>query len=107
MGGLGTSRRAGTNLDVWGGPWGTELQSACAPPCAPQAVCRTGNSCECSLGYEGDGRTCTGEQVAGHVGRVATLPSCHLVHPFSPCPQWPTCARMGVVVVVSTPTAAR
>ncbi|KAF6313567.1 stabilin 1 [Rhinolophus ferrumequinum] len=36
-----------------------ELQSACAPPCAPQAVCRTGNSCECSLGYEGDGRTCT------------------------------------------------
>ncbi|XP_059735491.1 stabilin-1 isoform X1 [Bos taurus] len=36
-----------------------ELQPVCAPPCAPQAVCRAGNSCECSLGYEGDGRTCT------------------------------------------------
>ncbi|XP_047632182.1 stabilin-1 isoform X1 [Phacochoerus africanus] len=36
-----------------------ELKPVCAPPCAPQAVCRVGNSCECSLGYEGDGRTCT------------------------------------------------
>lgn len=36
-----------------------ELQPVCSPACAPQAVCRAGNSCECSLGYEGDGRTCT------------------------------------------------
>ncbi|XP_054935433.1 stabilin-1 isoform X14 [Physeter macrocephalus] len=36
-----------------------ELQPVCAPPCASQAVCRAGHSCECSLGYEGDGRTCT------------------------------------------------
>ncbi|ELV10375.1 Stabilin-1 [Tupaia chinensis] len=36
-----------------------ELQPACDPPCAPQAVCRAANSCECSLGYEGDGHTCT------------------------------------------------
>ncbi|KAM7062717.1 stabilin-1 isoform 5-T5 [Molossus nigricans] len=36
-----------------------ELQPVCAPPCAPQAVCRAGNSCECRLGYEGDGHTCT------------------------------------------------
>uniref|UniRef100_A0A4X1VIF4 Stabilin-1 n=1 Tax=Sus scrofa TaxID=9823 RepID=A0A4X1VIF4_PIG len=43
------------------GPGGVqeELKPVCAPPCAPQAVCRVGNSCECSLGYEGDGRTCT------------------------------------------------
>ncbi|XP_004368663.1 stabilin-1 [Trichechus manatus latirostris] len=36
-----------------------ELQPVCTPPCAPQAVCRENNSCECSLGYEGDGRECT------------------------------------------------
>ncbi|XP_013217053.2 stabilin-1 isoform X1 [Ictidomys tridecemlineatus] len=36
-----------------------ELQPVCTPPCAPQAMCRAGNSCECSLGYEGDGRVCT------------------------------------------------
>lgn len=36
-----------------------ELRPVCAPPCAPQATCRAGNSCECGLGYEGDGRVCT------------------------------------------------
>ncbi|XP_012575895.1 PREDICTED: stabilin-1 [Condylura cristata] len=36
-----------------------EVQPVCAPPCAPQAVCREGNICECSLGYEGDGQECT------------------------------------------------
>lgn len=68
------SRRAATNLDVWGGPWGTELQPVCAPPCAPQAVCRAGNSCECGLGYEGDGRTCAGEQGC-RGGEPTPLPS--------------------------------
>lgn len=48
---------------ICGWALGTELQPVCVPPCAPQAVCRAGNSCECSLGYEGDGRTCTGKQV--------------------------------------------
>ncbi|KAK2489047.1 hypothetical protein MC885_021321 [Smutsia gigantea] len=38
---------------------GAELQPVCSPTCASQAMCRAGNSCECSLGYEGDGRTCT------------------------------------------------
>lgn len=108
MGGdLGGSRRTATNLDMWGGPWGTELQPVCAPPCAPQAVCRAGNSCECSLGYEGDGRMCTGEQVGGDVRWEAPLPSCHLVQALSPCPQWQTCARMGVAAAVSMPTAVR
>ncbi|KAM6169920.1 stabilin-1 [Rhynchocyon petersi] len=36
-----------------------ELPPVCTPPCAQQAVCRANNSCECSLGYEGDGRVCT------------------------------------------------
>ncbi|XP_049633421.1 stabilin-1 [Suncus etruscus] len=36
-----------------------KLQPVCTPPCAPQAVCRVGNSCECNLGYEGDGHQCT------------------------------------------------
>uniref|UniRef100_A0A8C3K8R3 Stabilin 1 n=1 Tax=Calidris pygmaea TaxID=425635 RepID=A0A8C3K8R3_9CHAR len=31
----------------------------CSPPCHPQAVCRSGNLCECNLHYEGDGRTCS------------------------------------------------
>ncbi|PKU35306.1 stabilihypothetical protein [Limosa lapponica baueri] len=31
----------------------------CSPPCHPQAVCRSGNLCECHLHYEGDGRTCS------------------------------------------------
>lgn len=101
------SRRAATNLDVWGGPWGTELQPVCAPPCAPQAVCRAGNSCECSLGYEGDGRTCTGEQGC-RGGGPPPLPSRYPVQPRPPRPpQWWTCARMGVVAAASTPTAAR
>ncbi|XP_036187884.1 stabilin-1 isoform X6 [Myotis myotis] len=46
----------------WTGPFcevQLELQPVCVPPCAPQAVCRAGNICECSLGYEGDGHTCT------------------------------------------------
>lgn len=43
-----------------------ELKPVCAPPCAPQAVCRVGNSCECSLGYEGDGRTCTVVDLCQH-----------------------------------------
>lgn len=82
----GASRRAATNLDMCCGPRGTELQPVCAPPCAPEAVCRVGNSCECSLGYEGDGRTCTGEQVGGEVRWEALLPSCHLVQPLPPFP---------------------
>lgn len=51
--------KATTNLVLGAGPSGTELQPVCTPPCAPKAVCRAGNSCECSLGYEGDGRVCT------------------------------------------------
>ena len=78
------SRRAATNLDVWGGPWGTELQPVCAPPCAPQAVCRAGNSCECSLGYEGDGRTCTGEP--GRRAHSPPIPSGALPDPTPSSP---------------------
>ncbi|NXU52032.1 STAB1 protein, partial [Turnix velox] len=33
------------------------LTPTCSPPCHPQAVCRSGNLCECNLHYEGDGRT--------------------------------------------------
>lgn len=53
---------------------GTELQPVCTPPCATQAMCRVGNSCECSLGYEGDGRVCTGKQKAGICRREALDP---------------------------------
>ncbi|XP_074862088.1 stabilin-1 isoform X2 [Carettochelys insculpta] len=31
----------------------------CSPACHPNASCRAENVCECSLHYEGDGRTCT------------------------------------------------
>ncbi|XP_060060520.1 stabilin-1 isoform X2 [Erinaceus europaeus] len=61
-----------------------ELQPVCTPPCAPQAVCRTGNSCECSLGYEGDGRVCTVADLCqdGHGG----------------CSQHANCSQVGTVV---------
>ncbi|XP_034353974.1 stabilin-1 isoform X2 [Arvicanthis niloticus] len=61
-----------------------ELQPVCTPPCAPQAVCRLGNSCECSLGYEGDGRVCT----------VADL--CQKGH--GGCSQHANCSQVGTVV---------
>uniref|UniRef100_A0A8C8E5F1 Stabilin 1 n=1 Tax=Otus sunia TaxID=257818 RepID=A0A8C8E5F1_9STRI len=35
------------------------MTPACSPPCHPQAVCRSGNLCECNLHYEGDGRMCS------------------------------------------------
>ncbi|XP_075015285.1 stabilin-1 isoform X2 [Calonectris borealis] len=35
------------------------MTPTCSPPCHPQAVCRSGNLCECNLHYEGDGRTCS------------------------------------------------
>ncbi|XP_019483671.1 PREDICTED: stabilin-1 [Hipposideros armiger] len=61
-----------------------ELQPVCAPPCAPQAVCRAGNSCECSLGYEGDGRMCTVVDLCqdGHGG----------------CSEHANCSQVGTVV---------
>ncbi|XP_066469618.1 stabilin-1 [Tiliqua scincoides] len=31
----------------------------CSPACHPNAVCRSNNTCECKLYYEGDGRRCT------------------------------------------------
>ncbi|KAM5280077.1 stabilin-1 [Ctenodactylus gundi] len=61
-----------------------ELQPVCVPPCAPQAMCRAGNSCECSLGYEGDGRVCT----------VADL--CHDGH--GGCSEHANCSQVGTVV---------
>lgn len=61
-----------------------ELQPVCTPPCAPQAVCRLGNSCECSLGYEGDGRVCT----------VADL--CQKGH--GGCSKHANCSQVGTVV---------
>ncbi|XP_045688009.1 stabilin-1 isoform X3 [Phyllostomus hastatus] len=61
-----------------------ELQPVCAPACAPQAVCRAGNNCECSLGYEGDGRTCTVADLCqdGHGG----------------CSEHANCSQVGTVV---------
>uniref|UniRef100_A0A452QPT1 Stabilin 1 n=1 Tax=Ursus americanus TaxID=9643 RepID=A0A452QPT1_URSAM len=61
-----------------------KLQPVCAPPCAPQAVCRANNSCECSLGYEGDGRTCTVADLCrdGHGG----------------CSEHANCSQVGTVV---------
>ncbi|XP_008850006.1 stabilin-1 [Nannospalax galili] len=61
-----------------------ELQPVCAPPCAPQAMCRAGNSCECSLGYEGDGHVCT----------VADL--CQKGH--GGCSEHANCSQVGTVV---------
>uniref|UniRef100_A0A8C9RKG4 Stabilin 1 n=1 Tax=Scleropages formosus TaxID=113540 RepID=A0A8C9RKG4_SCLFO len=31
----------------------------CSPECHPNAVCQPGNTCQCELLYEGDGRNCT------------------------------------------------
>ncbi|KAJ6667712.1 hypothetical protein lerEdw1_016033 [Lerista edwardsae] len=31
----------------------------CSPPCHLNAVCRSNNTCECNLYYEGNGQTCT------------------------------------------------
>lgn len=61
-----------------------ELQPVCTPPCAPQAMCRVGNSCECSLGYEGDGRVCTVADLCqdGHGG----------------CSEHANCSQVGTVV---------
>ncbi|XP_069874692.1 stabilin-1 [Dipodomys merriami] len=61
-----------------------ELQPVCVPPCAPQAVCRGNNSCECSLGYEGDGRVCTVVDLCqhGHGG----------------CSEHANCSQVGTVV---------
>uniref|UniRef100_A0A8C0JKC5 Stabilin 1 n=1 Tax=Canis lupus dingo TaxID=286419 RepID=A0A8C0JKC5_CANLU len=61
-----------------------KLQPVCAPPCAPQARCRADNSCECGLGYEGDGRTCT----------VVDL--CRYWH--GGCSQHANCSQVGTVV---------
>uniref|UniRef100_A0A8C0FC42 Stabilin 1 n=1 Tax=Bubo bubo TaxID=30461 RepID=A0A8C0FC42_BUBBB len=35
------------------------MTPTCSPPCHPQAICRSGNLCECNLHYEGDGRMCS------------------------------------------------
>ncbi|VTJ73564.1 Hypothetical predicted protein [Marmota monax] len=61
-----------------------ELQPVCTPPCASQAMCRAGNSCECSLGYEGDGRVCTVADLCqdGHGG----------------CSEHANCSQVGTVV---------
>ncbi|CAH7238474.1 Stab1 [Phodopus roborovskii] len=61
-----------------------ELQPVCSPPCAPEAMCRADNSCECSLGYEGDGRVCT----------VADL--CQKGH--GGCSQHANCSQVGTAV---------
>lgn len=83
----------------------------CVPPCAPQAVCRAGNICECSLGYEGDGHTCTGEQVGGDMRWEAhSSPVTWSSHSFpSPvadlcqdgrggCSEHANCSQVGTVV---------
>ncbi|XP_040137746.2 stabilin-2 [Ictidomys tridecemlineatus] len=36
-----------------------ELAPVCTPPCSAHATCMENNTCECDLGYEGDGVTCT------------------------------------------------
>uniref|UniRef100_A0A8C9QRV1 Stabilin-2 n=1 Tax=Spermophilus dauricus TaxID=99837 RepID=A0A8C9QRV1_SPEDA len=36
-----------------------ELAPVCTPPCSAHATCVENNTCECDLGYEGDGVTCT------------------------------------------------
>ncbi|XP_006876089.1 PREDICTED: stabilin-1 [Chrysochloris asiatica] len=61
-----------------------EVQPVCTPPCASQAMCRVNNSCECSLGYEGDGRVCTVVDLCqdGHGG----------------CSKHANCSQMGTVV---------
>jgi hypothetical protein len=82
----------------------------CTPPCAPQAMCRAGNSCECSLGYEGDGRVCTGKQVAVQVGGLLTSSVTWFSHSFLPpvvdlcqkghggCSEHANCSQVGTVV---------
>uniref|UniRef100_A0AC11BK35 Stabilin 2 n=1 Tax=Ovis aries TaxID=9940 RepID=A0AC11BK35_SHEEP len=37
----------------------TALPPVCMPPCSAHATCKTNNTCECNLNYEGDGITCT------------------------------------------------
>uniref|UniRef100_A0A452G9R1 Stabilin-2 n=1 Tax=Capra hircus TaxID=9925 RepID=A0A452G9R1_CAPHI len=37
----------------------TALPPVCMPPCSAHATCKTNNTCECDLNYEGDGITCT------------------------------------------------
>ncbi|XP_054992410.1 stabilin-1 isoform X1 [Sorex araneus] len=74
-------------LEGWTGPRcevHLELKPVCTPPCAPQAVCRTGNTCECNLGYEGDGHQCTVANLCqdGNGG----------------CSQHATCSQEGTVV---------
>nr|XP_012316103.1 stabilin-1 isoform X3 [Aotus nancymaae] len=61
-----------------------ELQPVCTPPCAPEAMCRAGNSCECSLGYEGDGHVCTVADLCqdGHGG----------------CSEHANCSQVGTVI---------
>ncbi|XP_078075800.1 stabilin-2 isoform X2 [Mustelus asterias] len=34
------------------------MKPVCSPPCSEDAVCKSNNTCECKLYYEGDGRTC-------------------------------------------------
>ncbi|KAM6176702.1 stabilin-1 isoform 2-T2 [Erethizon dorsatum] len=84
--GLGGSGSCFCN-EGWTGPHcevQLELQPVCTPPCAPQAMCRAGNSCECSLGYEGDGRVCTVADLCqdGHGG----------------CSEHANCSQVGTVV---------
>ncbi|XP_037653764.1 stabilin-1 isoform X3 [Choloepus didactylus] len=87
-----------------------ELQPVCVPSCAPQAMCRAGNSCECSLGYEGDGYVCTGKQVGEDKFGGPPFPSCHLLQPLLPpvadlcrdghgsCSKHANCSQVGTVV---------
>ncbi|XP_023572700.1 stabilin-2 isoform X1 [Octodon degus] len=35
------------------------VSPVCRPPCSAHATCVENNTCECNLGYEGDGITCT------------------------------------------------
>uniref|UniRef100_A0ABM5FKB7 Stabilin-1 n=1 Tax=Pogona vitticeps TaxID=103695 RepID=A0ABM5FKB7_9SAUR len=37
----------------------------CSPACHPNAVCRSNNTCECNLHYEGDGLMCTVMDLCG------------------------------------------
>ncbi|XP_058534492.1 stabilin-1 [Ochotona princeps] len=38
-----------------------KVEPVCTPPCAPHAVCREGNSCECSVGFVGNGSVCSAQ----------------------------------------------
>ncbi|XP_006892358.1 PREDICTED: stabilin-1 [Elephantulus edwardii] len=67
-----------------------KLQPVCIPPCAPQAVCRVNNTCECSLGYEGDGHVCTVVDLCqdGH-GGCSEHANCSQVGTVVTCTCWP------------------